>query len=51
MAELNGDTFYKANSIMRKKCRGTMSLCHGQNEDTDNLLESYKSLIVKQLGF
>lgn len=51
MAELNSDTFYKANSIMRKKCRGVMSSCHGQNEDTDNILESYKSLIVKQLGF
>ena len=51
MAELNGDTFYKANSIMRKKCKGIMSSCNGQNEDADNMLESYKSLIVRQLGF
>ena len=51
MAGLNGDTFYKANSIMRKKCKGIISLCHGQNKDTDDMLESYKSLIVKQLGF
>ena len=51
MAELNGDTFYKANSIIRKKCNGIMSKCYDQDKGTDNMLESYKSLIVKQLGF
>lgn len=51
MAELNGDTFYKANSIIRKKCNGIMSKCYDQDKDIDNMLESYKSLIIKQLGF
>lgn len=51
MAGLNGNTFYKANSIIRKKCNGIMSNCNGQDKDTNNILESYKSLIVKQLGF
>ncbi len=51
MAGLNFNDFYKANSMMRKKCNGVISECSGQNEDTDRLLESYKSLTVQQLGF
>lgn len=48
MAKLNNDPFYKANSLMRKNCNGQITHC---KKDDDKLLESYKSLIVKQLGF
>ena len=48
MAKLNNDPFYKANSLIRKNCNGQITHC---NKDDDKLLESYKSLIVKQLGF
>jgi phosphoglycerol transferase MdoB-like AlkP superfamily enzyme len=51
MAKLNGDKFYKANSMMRKKCNGNLDSCKGQNQETDKLVESYKSLTVEQLGF
>ncbi len=47
MAKLNNDPFYKANSLMRKNCNGQITHC---KKDDDKLLESYKSLIVKQLG-
>lgn len=48
MAKLNNDPFYKANSLIRKNCNGQITNC---KKDDDKLLESYKSLIVKQLGF
>lgn len=48
MAKLNNDPFYKANSLIRKNCNGQITHC---KKDDDKLLESYKSLIVKQLGF
>jgi phosphoglycerol transferase MdoB-like AlkP superfamily enzyme len=48
MAKLNSNHFYKANSLMRKNCNGQITHC---KKDDDKLLESYKSLIVKQLGF
>lgn len=48
MAKLNNDPFYKASSLMRKNCNGQITHC---KKDDDKLLESYKSLIVKQLGF
>ncbi|NRB10960.1 MAG: sulfatase-like hydrolase/transferase [Rickettsiaceae bacterium] len=51
MAKLNNDQFYLANSFIRRKCNGNMANCSGKNDNLDNLLESYKSLIVKQLGF
>lgn len=51
MAQLNSDEFYQAGSLLRKSCMGQLSTCSGQNESTDQLIESYKSLIVKQLGF
>ncbi len=51
MAKLNSNEYYQASSLMRKKCSGNMHGCEGKNTNTDNLLESYKSLIVKQLGF
>jgi len=51
MAGLNGDSFYKANSLMRKKCNGMLESCSGQDKNTDKMLESYKSLTVQQLGF
>ena len=51
MAGLNGDSFYKANSLMRKKCNGMLESCAGQDKNTDKILESYKSLTVQQLGF
>ena len=51
MANLNSNDFYRANSIMRKNCNGKIAGCDGQNKKIDQLLESYKSLTVKQLGF
>lgn len=48
MAKLNNDPFYKANSLMRKNCNGQITHC---KKDNDKLLESYESLIAKQLGF
>ncbi len=48
LAKLNNNPFYKANSLMRKNCNGQITHC---KKDNDKLLESYKSLIVKQLGF
>lgn len=51
MAELNSNDYYRASSIMRKTCNGQLATCAGQNADTDKLLESYKTLTVKQLGF
>ncbi|RTK93962.1 MAG: hypothetical protein EKK61_00265 [Rickettsiales bacterium] len=50
MAKLNNNNFYQANSLMRKKCDGEISNCNN-NDHNDLILESYKSLIVKQLGF
>ena len=50
MAHLNNNDFYRANSIIRKDCNGVIANCTGQNEKLDRLLESYKSLTVKQLG-
>ena len=50
MAKLNNNNFYQANSLIRKKCNGEISNCKNNNHD-DLILESYKSLIVKQLGF
>jgi len=47
IAKLNNNSFYKANSIIRKNCNGQMANC----KETNKLLESYKSLIVKQLDF
>jgi len=51
MAKLNSNDFYQANSLMRKNCHGQLGNCHGKNQHVDQLLESYKSLTVKQLGF
>lgn len=48
MANLNNNDFYRANSIMRKNCHGKLENCKGQSKQIDNLLESYKSLTVKQ---
>jgi phosphoglycerol transferase MdoB-like AlkP superfamily enzyme len=47
IAKINNNSFYKANSFIRKNCHGQIAGC------TENikLLESYKSLIVKQLDF
>ncbi len=48
MAKLNSQSFYQANSLMRKKCNGQIELCKTKHND---LSESYQSLIIKQLGF
>ncbi|PCJ27583.1 MAG: hypothetical protein COA94_03825 [Rickettsiales bacterium] len=48
MAKVNSNDFYKASSLVRKKCKGQMSSCASEK---DMLLESYKSLTVKQLDF
>ena len=48
MAKLNSQSFYQANSLMRKKCHGQIELCKTKHND---LSESYQSLIIKQLGF
>lgn len=48
LAKLNNNPFYKANSLMRKNCNGQIAHC---KEGGGKLLESYKSLIIKQLGF
>lgn len=48
IAGINNDEFYKANSYIRKICHGNLKNC----SSTDvKLLESYKSLAIKQLGF
>lgn len=47
LAKLNNNVFYKASSFIRKNCNGQMTNC----KENDDLLESYKTLIVKQLGF
>ncbi len=47
IAKINGNSFYKANSFIRKNCNGQIAGCAENNK----LLESYKSLIVKQLDF
>ncbi len=47
LATLNNNSFYKANSFIRKNCNGQITNC----KENDKLLESYKSLIIKQLGF
>jgi phosphoglycerol transferase MdoB-like AlkP superfamily enzyme len=51
MAKLNNDKFYKANSLMRKDCNGQIEKCIDLGKATIDLIESYKSLTVKQLGF
>jgi phosphoglycerol transferase MdoB-like AlkP superfamily enzyme len=51
MANLNDDKFYKANSLMRKSCNGQIGKCFGSNKNLDDLIQSYKSLVVKQLGY
>lgn len=52
MAKLNGDVFYQANSLIRKQCSGKLGSCKkGKNKKNSNLVESYKSLVVQQLGF
>jgi hypothetical protein len=50
MAHLNNNDFYRASSIIRRNCSGAITHCVGQNAKLDKLLESYKSLTVKQLG-
>lgn len=50
MAKLNTNDFYKANSLIRKKCHGDFTKCMLEHKD-EKLMESYKSLIVKQLNF
>ncbi|MGC0371329.1 MAG: hypothetical protein DGJ47_000015 [Rickettsiaceae bacterium] len=50
MAGVNNNSFYKANSLMRKKCKGEMSECAVDKANID-LLESYQSLTVKQTSF
>ena len=47
IAKINNNSFYKANSFIRKNCNGQIAGCTENNK----LLESYKSLIVKQLDF
>ena len=49
IAKLNNDKFYLANSLIRKTCHGQVSEC--QSETNHDLLESYKSLVIKQLEF
>ena len=60
IAGLNDNDFYKANSFIRKKCNGEIKNCVNidlnkynlqETEFIHNLLESYKSLIIKQLDF
>ena len=47
LAGINEDELYIANSSIRKACRGDYINCKGDVK----LLESYKSLLIKQLGF
>lgn len=49
-AKLNNNDFYRAGSFMRRKCDGEIAICE-KNAKQDKLLQSYKSLIAKQLGF
>jgi len=51
MAGLNHNEFYKASSLIRKNCNGQINTCANKNKNIDNMLESYKTLISKQLGF
>ena len=51
MANLNNNDFYQANSLIRKNCHGQIASCSGKSKNMNKLLESYKSLIVRQLGF
>ncbi len=51
MAKLNNNTFYKANSLIREKCAGQLENCKNENQKINQIVESYKTLIVKQLGF
>lgn len=48
MSGLNNNSFYQANSFMRKKCHGQLSVCKEMNDD---ITESYRSLITKQTSF
>ncbi len=51
MANLNNNDFYQASSIIRKNCNGQLSNCIEKSKNIDELLESYKSLTIEQLGF
>jgi phosphoglycerol transferase MdoB-like AlkP superfamily enzyme len=50
MAKLNSNSFYKGSSLIRKKCQGEIDKCN-MKPDNVELLESFKSLTVKQLDF
>jgi phosphoglycerol transferase MdoB-like AlkP superfamily enzyme len=49
MAGINQSEFYTANSLIRKNCNGNIKDCN--LKENQNIFESYKSLVVKQLGF
>ncbi|MDC0864613.1 sulfatase-like hydrolase/transferase [Rickettsiaceae bacterium] len=51
MTRLNDNNFYKASSMVRKRCKGEISRCNNQGKITNDILESYKTLAIKQLGF
>ncbi len=51
LAKLNTNEFYLANSFMRKMCNGNFDKCEAKQPKEQRLVESYKSLITKQLRF
>lgn len=51
LAKLNTNEFYLANSFMRKMCNGSFDKCEAKQTKERRLIESYKSLITKQLRF
>jgi len=48
LAGINNNELYRANSLMRKTCFGNYVECESRDP---KLLESYKSLVIKQLEF